>query len=408
MVQSKSLLLGLLCLFGTATLAQEITDTSFGKGMLNLVAKDSSWSVKFAPRIQFRANTAWDYLDDQYTEPQFNFLIRRARLKFDGFAVTPKLRYKIELGLSNRDIAGASQFTGNAPRYILDAVIKWNFYENFDLWVGQTKLPGNVERVVSSGDLQLIERSLLNSRFNIDRDVGFQLRHRIYLNNTMLIREKIAVSQGEGRNITTGNLGGLQYTGRLEFLPFGTFAGKGDYSQADLKREPTPKLMVAFTYDFNDDAVKTRSNLGDYMETATGFYGTDQTTIFADAMFKYRGFSFMGEYAHRDADAPVARNSDGSLATDTDGNLTGDVVQVGQALNLQAGYLFKSNYEVAGRYTTVTFDPIAGGSTTHQYTLGGSKYIVGHKLKVQSDLSYSTRDNEPNGIEFSIGFDLHF
>jgi hypothetical protein len=116
----------------------------------------------------------------------------------------------------------------------------------------------------------------------------------------------------------------------------------------------------------------------------------------------------MGEYAHRDADAPVARNSDGSLATDTDGNLTGDVVQVGQALNLQAGYLFKSNYEVAGRYTTVTFDPIAGGSTTHQYTLGGSKYIVGHKLKVQSDLSYSTRDNEPNGIEFSIGFDLHF
>ena len=37
--------------------------------------------------------------------------IRRARLKFDGFALSPKLKYKLELGLSNRDIAGASIYT---------------------------------------------------------------------------------------------------------------------------------------------------------------------------------------------------------------------------------------------------------------------------------------------------------
>ncbi len=408
MVITKRLLLVLVCICGTVTFSQEVTDTSFGKGMLNLIAKDSSWSVKFAPRIQFRANSTWDYEGDQFAEPEQNFLIRRARLKFDGFAVTPDLRYKIELGLSNRDISGSSQFTSNAPRYILDAVIMWNFYENFELWVGQTKLPGNVERVVSSANLQLIERSLLNSRFNIDRDVGFQLRHHTYLNETMLIREKFALSQGEGRNITTGNLGGLQYTARLEFLPFGTFASKGDYSQADLKREPTPKLMMGVVYDFNDDAVKTRSNLGNYMETATGFYGTDQTTIFADAMFKYRGFSFMGEYAHRDADAPIARNSDGTLATDADGELTGDVVQVGESINLQAGYLFKSNYEVVGRFTNVTFDEVAGGRSTDQYTMGISKYIVGHKLKVQGDFSYTTVGGDTDRLDLSIGFDLHF
>src|SRR5690606_20106056 len=106
-----------------------------------------------------------------------SFLIRRARLKFDGFAYSPKLRYKIELGLSNQDIAGASEFTGDAPRIIYDAVIMWRFYQNFELWAGQTKLPGNRERVISSANLQLIDRSLLNSTFNIDRDIGFQLRH---------------------------------------------------------------------------------------------------------------------------------------------------------------------------------------------------------------------------------------
>ena len=57
----------------------------------------------------------------------------------------------------------------------------WNFHENFELWVGQTKLPGNRERVISSANLQQVDRSLLNSRFNIDRDFGFQLRHHFNL-----------------------------------------------------------------------------------------------------------------------------------------------------------------------------------------------------------------------------------
>ena len=88
-----------------------------------------------------------------------------------------KLKYKLELGLSNKDIGGISEFTNNAPRYILDAVIKWNFHENLVLWIGQTKLPGNRGRVISSANLQLVDRSLLNKRFNIDRDMGVQLRH---------------------------------------------------------------------------------------------------------------------------------------------------------------------------------------------------------------------------------------
>ena len=49
--------------------------------------------------------------------------------------------------------------------------------KNFEIWFGQGKLPGNRERVISSGNLQQVDRSLLNSLFTIDRDFGFQLRH---------------------------------------------------------------------------------------------------------------------------------------------------------------------------------------------------------------------------------------
>ncbi|RKE99023.1 porin [Ichthyenterobacterium magnum] len=379
--------------------AQETKAPKFGKGLFNLVGKDSTWTMKIGARMQFLAISNWEKNESN----EANFLVRRSRLKFDGYAFTPKLKYKLELGLSNRDISGASEFTSNSPRYILDAVMKWNFHENFELWFGQTKLPGNRERVVSSANLQLVDRSLLNSRFNIDRDLGIQLRHHFNLSDKFLVREMISISQGEGRNITTGNLGGHQYTGRIELLPFGKFSGKGDYKGGALNREENPKFVLAATYDFNNNAVKNRSNQGSYMriDDDGGFYETNITTLFVDAMFKYKGFSFMGEYASRDADDPFAKNSDGTL--------TGDIVQVGNGLNLQAGYLCKNNWEITGRYTNIELDKnITGKNTQNQYTLGVSKYIVGHSLKVQTDISHLENVNGNNELMYRLQFDIHF
>ncbi|WP_158846857.1 porin [Algibacter sp. L1A34] len=390
-------LLGVLFFVITSLQSQEIKSGEFGKGLFNIVGKDSSWTMKIGLRVQLQGASTW--ADGEKNEA--NFLIRRSRLKFNGFAYSPKLKYKIELGLSNRDQSGASEFTSNAPRYILDAVLMWNFYDNFELWVGQTKLPGNRERVISSANLQQVDRSLLNSSFNIDRDFGLQLRHHFNLTNTFVVKEIFSLAQGEGRNVTTGNLGGHQYTGRLELLPFGNFTSKGDYKGADLKREQTPKLALGISYDYNNNAVKTRSNQGSYMETDTGFFETNISTLFIDAMFKYKGFSFMTEYADRTADNPFATNSDGTL--------TGDIVQVGKGLNLQSGYLLKSNWEVSGRYTNVTLDKkITGETAENQYTIGLSKYIVGHKLKIQSDLTYMDIASGNNKLMYRLQCDIHF
>jgi hypothetical protein len=393
----------LLCVVLTSLVqAQEISDTKFGKGMINFIAKDSSFSVKFAPRIQSRYQSQWDFDGEEYGDPDLNFIVRRARLKFGGFAFTPKLKYKMELGLSNRDISGASIYNKNTPRYILDAVIMWNFHENFELWAGQTKLPGNIERVVSSANLQLIDRSLLNSKFNIDRDMGIQLRHKTKWGGNFVTREKFSISQGEGRNITVGNLGGIQYTSRLELLPFGEFSSKGDYSQGDLKREKSVKAMFGFTYDINNNAVKNRSNMGSYMtQSGGGLFETDIETVFIDGVVKYKGFALTGEYAHRDADTIEALEADGSTKT-------GAVVGAGSAINFQGSYLFKNNVEMTLRYTNVDFKEVTRLSDLQQITYGISKYVVGHSLKIQADLTFSQSDATRDYVLFRTGFDLHF
>ncbi len=386
-----------LLITSLAAQSQALEDMKFGKGMINFTAKDSSFSVKFAPRIQILSSTNWNYEDNEFGKANTNFLIRRARLKFGGFVLSPKFKYKIELGLSNRDIAGATVYTGNAPRYILDAVIKWNFHENLVLWAGQTKLPGNRERVISSANLQLVDRSLLNATFNIDRDLGIQLRHHFTLGENFVIREILSVAQGEGRNVVTGNLGGHQYTGRLEFLPFGKFKNKGDYLGSSLEREAKSKLAVGVSYDFNNNAVRNRSNRGTYMENDLGLYETDIKTLFVDAILKYKGFSFMAEYSNRDAEDPIAKNSDGTE--------TGVIVPEGYGVNLQSGYLFKKNWEVTGRFSTID---MKSKDVSNQYTLGVSKYIIGHKLKIQSDISYLTLADISNDVMFRLQLDVHF
>ena len=382
--------------------AQEISDTKFGNGMINFIAKDSSFSVKFAPRVQSRYQSEWSYNGEDYDPADINFSVRRARLKFGGFAFSPKLKYKIELGLSNRDISGANVYNRNTPRYILDAVVMWNFHENFELWAGQTKLPGNIERVVSSANLQLIDRSLLNSKFNIDRDVGIQLRHKLRLGGNWIIKEKFSISQGEGRNITEGNIGGLQYTSRLELLPFGEFSSKGDYSQGDLKREKSIKAMFGFTYDINENAVKSRSNMGSYLiQSSGGLFETDITTIFLDGVIKYNGFALTGEYANRDADQIEALEEDGRTKT-------GAVVGAGSASNIQGSYLFKNNFEITARYTNINFKEITRLSDLKQITFGVSKYVVGHSLKIQADISLLNANGIKDNVLFRTGFDLHF
>jgi phosphate-selective porin OprO/OprP len=382
--------------------AQEISDTKFGNGMINFIAKDSSFSVKFAPRIQSRYQSEWSYNGEDYDPANINFSVRRARLKFGGFAFSPKLKYKIELGLSNRDISGANVYNRNTPRYILDAVVMWNFYEKFELWAGQTKLPGNIERVVSSANLQLIDRSLLNSKFNIDRDMGIQLRHKLRLGGNWIIKEKFSISQGEGRNITEGNIGGLQYTSRLELLPFGEFSSKGDYSQGDLKREKSIKAMFGFTYDINENAVKSRSNMGSYLiQSSGGLFETDITTIFLDGVIKYNGFALTGEYANRDADQIEALEEDGRTKT-------GAVVGAGSASNIQGSYLFKNNFEITARYTNINFKEITRLSDLKQITFGVSKYVVGHSLKIQADISLLNASGIKDNVLFRTGFDLHF
>ena len=380
------LLLLSACLCFTAARSQDKQNT-FGDG-IRLLNVDSTFTMKFSVRIQSLYQGDLNLETNEYVD---GFQVRRSRLKFDGMAYSPRLRYKIELAIANSDTrSGAVRQSGNTPNIVLDAYVTWNFWRNWSLIFGQKKLPGNRERVISSQVLQFVDRSNLNASFNIDRDAGV---HLVYGSDQVNLVG--AVTMGEGRNMIIDNIGGYDYTVRAEYLPFGQFEDDGDYFGSDLAREETPKLSVGVSYDFNNGASRQGGQLGDFLPETR-----DLKTIFADAHFKYRGFSSMAEYANK-------KTSGSPLVFDPEGTLL-DSFETGEGFNWQAGYLFKNNLEIAGRYTRVTPESITGRNQNTQYTLGLSRYFVGHNLKVQTDATFIQEEARDNVLMYRLQMELAF
>jgi phosphate-selective porin OprO/OprP len=344
-----------------------------GEG-ISFTAPDSSLKLTFNIRLQTLFTAEQPLTSGAPMEKQL--AVRRFRVRLEGFAFTPKLEYKFQLGLSNQDNASVPGQSGSL--IVRDAVLRYNFSKQTQLWLGQTKLPGNRERVISSQNLQFGDRSLVNALYTLDRDIGVQLHHQFQLGQ-VVVRDKYAVSLGQGRNVTARDTGGLSYTARLEVLPLGAFTNDGDYFDADLEREQTPKLSLAAGFNYNDDAARKAGTTGVFLKDAR-----DLSTFFADMMFKYRGWSLSSEYINKKADRnPVLDD-------------TSDFFMAGWGWNIQSGYLFRNNVEIAARYTIVEptdeINKVGLLRRVREMTLGVSKYFLHHDLKVQGDISHIKDD----------------
>ncbi|MDG1725337.1 MAG: porin [Bacteroidia bacterium] len=381
-------LLSISLLIITFSVKAQFNYETVDKG-LSFRSNDDRVKMKLSFRVQSLASFE---SDESGNNQEMKSMVRRMRLKSKGYIYNPKFEYKLELALSNRDqgISKDASRVSDGSKIVLDAVMKYNINKRHQIWFGQTKLPGNRERVISSMALQFVDRSNVNSKFNIDRDFGVQYRLKQKIAN-MPLTLAAAITTGEGRNITASNEeNGLSYTGRIEFYPFGNFTSKGDYFSADLKREIKPKLAIGITSCYNENTNRSGGQLGEFVEINDSSIFNDITTLFVDAIYKYNGLSIMGEYANKNLSEAIAGYTSG----------TGYVGQL--------GYLFDNNYEIAARYTSVDLAKGKGDKLkTTEYTLGLSKYIVGHKLKVQTDISYITKENIADS-NYRIRFQVEF
>jgi hypothetical protein len=358
---------------------------TYGQG-LGIISPDSLFSMNIRFRMQNRAG--FTFIEDQNT--QIEARVRRLRLRFDGFVYSPRLSYVIQLSFTRGDMDWDNT---EFPNVVRDAMIFYRVSNKLVLGLGQTKLPGNRQRVNSSGDLQFVDRSIVNATLNVDRDFGIQATFTDRLFNNFYYVLRGAISSGEGRNILATD-GGLAYTGRIELLPFGRFDRFGDYFEGDLLREKNPKLSIGISSSLNNNTLRTGGQIGVLL-----YAPTDMATYMTDWLLKYRGFAFASEFLYRTSPDPITFNGEGDVR----------YVHTGLGQNYQASYIFFNDVEIAGRYTSLapgtainTFTP-----SIQHYTMGVTKYLKGHRVKVQSDLTYENR-SFPNEIRNTSNWQLRF
>ncbi len=265
---------------------------------LNFSTADSSFSLGLRFRIQSRVGYV-STSEKDFNPREFEFRVRRIRLRLDGNLFSPRLTYNIQFSFSRSDM---DWDISGFPNVLRDAMISYKFRNGLVLAMGQGKLPGNRQRVISSGELQLADRSIVSNALTLDRDFGVFLSY--FYDGRFAFRIKTAVSSGEGRNVLKTDKG-LAYTARVELLPLGMFSDGGDYFEGDLFREPKPKLSVAGWGSFNNGALRTGGQLGRELFEGRDLYGAG-----TDVVFKYAGFALSAEYLYRYCKNPLTYNSD--------------------------------------------------------------------------------------------------
>ena len=375
---------------------------SFGEGIS--FTADNGSMIKLSGYAQPHAEIK-NYNDLEENSSSNRFRLRRLRLRFDGQASNPKFAYRFQV-----DLSGSSE-TGEATGdFLLDAYVSYDITNRIKVIFGQRSThTDNRELFMNSNSLQLVERSRLTSAFSSIREFGLFLSGNFRLNGQgSYLRPYFVLTNGDGINNFDKDLGGLKIGGRIDFLPFGLFTNNGQFRQIDVMRELTPKFVIGVNYSHNSGMTSRRGrNSGSilYLNELGQQSLPDYTKYGIDFLFKYNGFSALGEYVKSSSTVPTdiierVRN-DGSTSSSFLVNGVQDIesyvngrMMLGEAYNIQMGYLFKSGITIDSRYTHLKADDnsFLNNATFYNrpnyYTLGIGKLLGrNYGAKIQGSIT---------------------
>ena len=333
---------------------------------------DGKFSMKTNGRIQFR----YSFEDSDRKDDDSSFRLRRARLKWTGNAYRD-FKYKIELALRS---SGTKD--GSKAVEMIDWWAEYTRYPFAKIRFGQWKVPFNRQRVVSSENLQLIDRSVANGEFTLDRQIGVQGFGKLF---DKKLEYYLGFFNGNKRNESRNDNNEHMFIFRTSYNLLGGY-GKGiSEIESDIAYSETPLAHIsgAIAFDSTEDVTMNLEGLGEVTASET-----DRTSIVAEYGFKYKGFSAIGEYywrkTHGIADANI----------------------IDQGFFTQAGYfLIPKKFEVTGRYSLVDFDDQLEADAIRETSFGLNWFFAKHKSKLQ--FNAIRIDNEkpgPDDIDYKYRF----
>lgn len=246
---------------------------------------DNRFMLQIQSRFQFRFATPSDQnpvtFNDYSYRSESTFKINRARLKVGGYAYKPWLKYYWEYDVSASNLLDFRMM-----------IEKWEWM-NFK--VGQWKVEFSRERFISSGKQQLVDRSILNRAFTVDRQQGVEVYGHLKGGGILDFNYWTGVFTGTGRGSTQNDDRHMMYFARGQW----NFLGREvKFEGGDMNISEKPAGIIAVAMVTNRSAYTRFSSGGG--GTLSGFelplpgqYRVNQINV--ESAFNYKGFSWHSE-----------------------------------------------------------------------------------------------------------------
>jgi hypothetical protein len=354
------------------------------------------WSYQSGPftgeiTALIQPHLEWKYSPSEvFSDATVRTRLRRARVRFAGDHRDSRFYYRLTL-----DLSGTSELDDAQGIMLFQSFVGYRLTPQHRITLGQRGNPaGPREMQMNSGTLQLVERSRVSSAFATIAEMGIFYDGRLRLTGKQFLRPALAITTGDGANPFGRDYGGLKYAARLDWVPNGLFTRFGQFRQADLVRERTPKLILGAYANFNQGMSSRRGREQGailYLDANLAPLLPNYAQVGVDGMLKYRGFSLLAEWIQAQAYVPEGiayrvRN-DGSVASTFEIDGVNDVsayvrnrMMTGSGFNVQAGYVLPSNWSVdvqATQLNPADFSFLRNGAfydRPQYYTVGLTRY----------------------------------
>jgi hypothetical protein len=344
------------------------------------VAVGDVFSATLRARIQLRNTTVVNG-----TEVTDNVELRTARIWWTGNVIDPNVRYGVQLAL------GPNDFEPGNPSPLFDAFIESTHIRELNIKAGQFFVPFDRARTVRESALMATDRAEVIRELTLDRDVGIVVSSSDLFGLGGHLGYSVGFFGGDGRNRVQTAYPGFLYTARISVRPMGAF---DDDQESDQTRGEHPRLGLGVAFAYNTNTDRPRSTTGTRNLLVYQRARPDYVHFAADAVFKWAGFSFLGEIVWREAD----RNS-WDYQSDAGANIT-EHTRSGWGYVFQLGMLVYEGLELWSRWDHL----IANEGTApdlirqadelgHTLAAGANYYINGHALKLQADWAHSFGDD---------------
>lgn len=277
---------------------------------------------------------------------------------------------------------------------LLDFRATYAFTDNFRLRFGQWKSDFSRERVDSSGKQQLVERSISNYWFTVDRQLGTSLYFRFWKGKAFDSSVWIEYLTGRGRGAGYDGESGF-WLGRWQWNPQGKELA---FSQSDLKRSREFLSSVTLAAVQGHTPFTRFSSSGGRQLPGYGAADYRLSQLMFETAAHYRGWSWQQELHVKEV-----RNR----STAKEDTIFGGYAQLGT---------FPSEYcpwvpeplEFVLRFAQVDPDTSLSGNTQREWTFGTNWYFDGHRNKLNADLSLLDIDDPANGDDSKVRFRLQW